>query len=69
MSGGSWPWEAPSIVFYDVWSLQEVQILTAWWDRVGPLKETLDSGESEGSVSGGSKRSRFYGLERPGGSA
>ena len=41
--------------------LREVQILTAWWPGVGPLKETLDldSGDSEGSMSGGSRRSRF----------
>ena len=26
---------------------------------MGPLKETLDSGDSEGSVSGGSKRSTW----------
>ena len=39
--------------------LQEVQILTGLTPRVGPLEETLDSGGSEGSMSGGSKRSRF----------
>ena len=42
MSRGLWPWEAPSIVFYEVWRLQEVQALTALRPRVGPLKETKD---------------------------
>ena len=38
---------------------QNVHILTAWVDRVGPLKEMLEPWVSEGSVFGGSKRSRF----------
>ena len=57
-------WEAQSIVFYVAWRLCEAhlyvfacpgssgegQILTALRYRVGPLKETLDSGDSEGSI-------------------
>ena len=54
----------PPVVFYKVRRLQEVQPLTNLWDRVGPLKETLDSGDSEGSMSGGSKRSRLFGARK-----
>ena len=42
MSGGSWPWEAPSIVFYVSRRLGGFQILTNLWDPVGPFKETKD---------------------------
>ena len=47
MCRGLWPWEAPSIVFYDVWRLQEVHILTAWWYRFGPLNETNTLGAED----------------------
>ena len=60
-------------VFYVSWRLWEVHLYVFYLSgrlrggtdsddlrrRVGPLKETLDSGDSEGSVSGGSKRSTF----------
>ena len=39
MSRGLWLWEAPSVVFYEVWRPQEVQPLTKLRDRVGPSKE------------------------------
>ena len=42
MSRASWPWEAPSPVLYESRRLPEVQILTTWVYRVGPLKETKD---------------------------
>ena len=34
-------WEAPSVVFYEVWRLREVQILTAYAERVGPVENDL----------------------------
>ena len=52
MSRGSCPWEAQSLVFYEVWRLQEVQILTWLRVGVGPRKEpktpeTLEASEFE----------------------
>ena len=49
MSRGSWPWEAPSIVFYVSRRLQELQILT-WLSQAkkpggSPLKPLRASSE------------------------
>ena len=43
MSRGLWPWEAQSVVFYEVRRLPEVQILNRLRGRVGPLKEPWTS--------------------------
>ena len=63
---GGWQWRMGFLGLrrFGVWRFQEVHILLAWCGRVGPLKETLDSGDSEGSVSGGSKESGLFGARR-----
>ena len=51
MSRELWAWESQSVVFYEVWRLQEVQGLTKLTDRVGPPKQT-DTPGSEDRVRG-----------------
>ena len=79
-----WPSGAPSVVFYKVWRLQEVPLLTAVRRRVGPLKQIKHSrirrteagslgGLEVTNVSrivalGGSICRILRGLEAPGGS-
>ena len=40
MSRGLWLWEAPYLVFDEVWRLREAQALTDWWYRVVCLNKT-----------------------------
>ena len=47
MYRGLWPSGAPSVVFYEVWRLQEVPPLTTLWYRVGPLKKTNTPGSED----------------------
>ena len=47
MYRGLWPSGAPSVVFYEVWRLQEVQPLTKLGDRVGPLNKTNTPGSED----------------------
>ena len=54
MSSGSWLWEAPSVVFYEVWSLQEL----LWRLEVTNVSRIL--------VLGGSIYCILRGLEAPG---
>ena len=44
MSRGLWLWEAPFVVFHEVWRLREVPPLTKLWGRVGLLKKTNTPG-------------------------
>ena len=56
VSRGSCPWEAQSVVFYEVRRLWELQILTALRGRVGLLRETKDRRpEDRRPETGGSK--------------
>ena len=47
MYRGLWPWEAPSVVFYEVWRPQEVQALTALTGEVGPLNKPNTPGSED----------------------
>ena len=52
MSRGLLPSGTKSLVFYEVWRLQEVQALTALRPRVGPLKEPWSSKLGDPGVRG-----------------
>ena len=45
-------WEAQSVVFYEVWRLQEVQALIALCERVDPLKQPWSSRLADSGVQG-----------------
>ena len=47
MYPGLLPSEVPSVVFYKVWSLQDVKSLTALRYRVGPLNKTNTPGSED----------------------